>query len=152
MHGNDNPVKIVVVSNDFIMPDFLENMLDPQRFVLESINSNPESIAGIPKAAPDIFVVDSANSGGDVLETCRKIRDYSEMPILVLATHHKPGLVEQVLDAGADEYLIKPISGNILAAHLNTLTRRARAEKDAAASSITHVDCGRNHRSRLLTY
>jgi DNA-binding response OmpR family regulator len=41
-----------------------------------------------------------------------------------------------VLDAGADEYLIKPVSGTILAAHLNTLARRARAERKSALSMV----------------
>jgi DNA-binding response OmpR family regulator len=41
------------------------------------------------------------------------------------------GLIEEALNAGADEYLTKPISENILIAHLNTLSRRSREEKDA---------------------
>ena len=151
MLGNEYPVKIIVVSDDNLMLDLLENMLDPHRFVLETIDSNPKSFAGIRKTSPDVFVVDSKNSGGDVLNICQNIRDYSGMPILVLATHHKPESVEEVLDAGADEFLVKPVSANILVAYLNTLTRRARAEKEAAYS-IANGDDGKNQQARLLAY
>ena len=151
MPGNDNLVKIVVVSNDLIMPDFLENMLDPQRFVLETVNPNPKSIARIRKVYPDIVVVDSTESEGDISRICLNIRNYSGTPILVLIADHKPELVEQILDAGADDILIKPVSGSILVAYLNTLTRRARAE-NYAALSIVNGDDGKGQQARLLTY
>ena len=151
MPGNDNLVKIVIVSNDHILLDYLENILDPRMFVLETINPNPKSIAGIRKVNPDIFVIDSTDSGVDVLSTCRNIRNYCGIPILVLAADHKSDLVEQVLDAGADEFLIRPISGKILVAHLNTLTRRARAETDAALSIANGCD-DKNQQARLLAY
>ena len=151
MLGNENPVKIVVVSNDLILPDCLENMLDPQKFVLETADPNSQSIVGTQKTLPDIFVVDSANAGGDVLGICQNIRFNSETPILVLGTNHKPEMVEQVLDAGADEFLIKPVSGNIMAAYLKNLTRRARAERDAALS-MENGENDKNQQARLLAY
>jgi DNA-binding response OmpR family regulator len=130
------PMKIVFIGNDSVIPDFLSASLDSQKFVLETININPEWKSGLQKADPDLFVVDDHNSGIDVTSICQNIRQFSMMPILVLAPNHKSGMVEQVLDAGADEYLIKPVSGNILAAHLNTLARRAHAEKISALSLV----------------
>jgi DNA-binding response OmpR family regulator len=126
-------------------------MLDPQRFSLQRINPNPRSIAEIRKVDPDIFVVDGSGSDEQVLVTCHNIRNYSGTPILVLAADYKPEFVEQVLDTGADEYLIRPVSESILAAYLNTLTRRARAEKDAALSFV-NPNNERGHQGRLLTY
>ena len=151
MPGNSNIVKIVVVSNDQIMSGWLENMLDPNRFVLETINPNPKTISRIRKENPDIYVVDSSVTGDDILSTCETIRHYSGTPILVLAANHEPELVEQVLDAGADEFLIKPVSGNILTAYLNTLTRRSRAEKDAALS-IAKGEDDNGQPARLSAY
>ena len=107
---NDNPVKIIIVGNNLLVPDFLESMLDSRRFVLETVNSKPNAIAGARKASPDVFLVDDMNSDQDVLNICQNIRNYSGVPILVLVAEHKPGLVEQVLDAGADDFLVKPIS------------------------------------------
>ncbi len=148
---NDNPVKIIIVGNNLLMSDFLESKLDFRRFVLETVSSNKNEIADIRKASPDVFVVDDINSNQDVLSICETIRHYSGVPILVLAADQKPGLVEQVLDAGADDFLVKPVSANVLVAHLNTLARRARAEKEAALS-IVNGDHDEPNKIGLLSY
>jgi len=148
---SEHVVKIVVISNDQIMHDSLENMLDSARFVFNSIKPLPESIAEIRKEPPDIFLIDNLSSDDEILHTCLNIRSYFGAPILVLAADHRPELVELVLDAGADEFLLKPVSGNIMAAYLNNLARRARAEKDAALSIVDGSNQKEPH-SRLLTY
>lgn len=148
---NEQQVKIIIVGNNQLLPDFLESMLDPRRFVLETISSNPKAIANIRTASPDVFLVDDMNSDQDVLTICENIRNYSGMPILVLAADQKPGLVEKVLDAGADDFLVKPVSGGILVAHIKTLARRARAEKEAALS-IVNGDKDESNKVGLLSY
>ena len=148
---NEKQVKIIIVGNNQLLPDFLESMLDPRKFVLESVNSTRKAIANIRKASPDVFLVDDTNSDQDVLSICENIRNYSGMPILVLAADQKPGLVEQVLDAGADDFLVKPVSGGILVAHIKTLARRARAEKEAALS-IVNGDKDESNKIGLLSY
>jgi DNA-binding response OmpR family regulator len=85
------------------------------------------------------------------LNICLNIRKYSGLPILVLSVNHGPELVERVLGAGADEFLIKPVSGSILKAYINNLTRRARAENEAALTIVNGND-GKNQPSRLLAY
>ena len=146
---NDNPVKIIIVGNNPLMPDFLESMLDPRKFTLDTVNSN--AITDIRKTSPDVFLVDDLYSDHGILSICENIRYYSGVPILVLVADQKPGLVEQVLDAGADDFLVKPISGSILVAHLNTLARRARAEKEAALS-IVNGEKDESNKVGLLSY
>ena len=132
MHGNEIIVKIIVVSKDLVLHDSMEHILDSDKYTLKPIVPNRRSIADVRNLNPDIFVIDGTDSGENVLSVCQTIRTYSGKPILVLAANSKPELVEKVLDAGADEFLLKPVSGKILAAYLNNLTRRARAENDAA--------------------
>jgi len=148
---NEKQVKIIVVGNNQLLPDFLESVLDPLKFVLETVNSTSKAIANIRKSSPDVFLVDDMNSDQDVWSICENIRNYSGMPILVLAADQKPGLVEKVLDAGADDFLVKPVSGGILVAHINTLARRARAEKEAALS-IVNGDKDEPNKIGLLSY
>lgn len=151
MLSNDKTVKIIIVGKNPLLPDFLESMLDSRKFVLETVNSNPDAIADIRKISPDVFLVDDTNSSQDVLSICENIRHYSGMPILVLAADQKPGLVEKVLDAGADDFLVKPVSGSMLVAHLKTLARRARAEKEAALS-IVNGESDELNKVGLLSY
>jgi DNA-binding response OmpR family regulator len=151
MHSNDNPIKILVISRNPLMADFLESVLDPKKYQVSMINPTPEEIANTRRVSPDLFVIDELDSKMDVLKVCEKIRQYSGMPIMVLSSVRKAGMVEQVLDAGADEYLTKPVPGNLMIAHLNTLARRAKAEKDAALSMVQgeSESCGQ---LGLLTY
>ena len=151
MHGNEIIVKIIVVSKDLVLHDSMEHILDSDKYTLKPIVPNRRSIADVRNLDPDIFVIDGTDSGENVLSVCQTIRTYSGKPILVLAANSKPELVEKVLDAGADEFLLKPVSGKILAAYLNNLTRRERAENDAA-QILTSGNDGQTQSSRLLTY
>ena len=151
MLGDEKIVKIIVVSKDLVLHDSMEHMLDSDKYSLIPVVPNHKSIAGVRKLNPDIFVIDGTESGDNVLSVCQTIRTYSGKPILVLAANTKPELVEKVLDSGADEFLLKPVSGKILAAYLNNLSRRERAENDAALI-LTSGNDEQPQSTRLLTY
>jgi DNA-binding response OmpR family regulator len=61
-----------------------------------------------------------------MLQTIRKI---SSAPLLVLSTFDQPNIVARTLDCGADDFLTKPVSVDVLMASINKLTRRARSNK-----------------------
>jgi DNA-binding response OmpR family regulator len=69
--------------------------------------------------------------GMDGRQVCKAIRQFSEIPILVLSALSKPETVARVLDEGADDYLIKPVSSDTLIAHLNSLIRRTQGRRIA---------------------
>ena len=58
-----------------------------------------------------------------------EIRKFSSVPVLILSVIDNPGLVARALDAGADDYLIKPAARNMLIAHINNLVRRNVSNK-----------------------
>jgi len=60
----------------------------------------------------------------DGWQVCRSVRAFSNVPILILSAINDPGMVASALDAGADDYLVKPVPSAILVAHLNKLIRR----------------------------
>ena len=59
-------------------------------------------------------------------QVSKAVREFSKVPILILSALDSPGLVAAALDAGADDYLIKPVPSNVLVAHINNLVRRNR--------------------------
>lgn len=132
MLGTETPIRIVVVGDDSLTTEHLQTILDPRKFTVESVDPAPESIAAVRKSNPDLFVVDDSDGVAGLQSVCQTIRQYSCMPILVLSAYHSPNVIERVLDAGADDFLSKPVSGSVLMARLNTLARRALAERDAA--------------------
>ncbi len=78
-------------------------------------------------------MLDPASPDLDGWQICKTIRGISKLPILLISAINTPGIVTQALDQGADDYLVKPVPSNVLIAHLNKLTRRARAEIQASA-------------------
>jgi DNA-binding response OmpR family regulator len=127
--------KVLVIDDDDAMTDLVRMVLESQSFEVHTVNSGPEGIQATQQINPDIIILDLIMPDMDGWEVCKKIREFSHTPILVLSVINKPGMVERALDKGADDYLIKPVSSSSLIARLNTLIRRARAEQQAADSS-----------------
>ena len=151
MFNIENPIKIIVVSPDILMVEYLQTILDASKFIVNPAKPTPEGVAATRRVNPALYLIDDTGDAAAILSTCQIIRQYSCMPIMVLSSQRKTGLVEQILDAGADEFLLKPVPGSVLIAHLNTLARRVLAERDAALS-IVRGETETNKYLGLLTY
>ena len=137
MEGQEEyvPTSVLVIDDDAVMTEFLKDILEQRDFQVLTAHSSDEGMETIRRSNPDIVVLDLYLPETDGWQICRSIREFSPVPILVLSALNKPGTVAEALDEGADDYLIKPVPGGILVAHLNNLTRRARAEREAASRS-----------------
>jgi two-component system, OmpR family, KDP operon response regulator KdpE len=129
------PTSVLVIDDDAMMSELLKEILEQKDFQVLSAHSIKEGVETIRRSNPDIVVLDLYLPETDGWQICRSIREFSLIPILVLSALNKPGTVAEALNEGADDYLVKPVPGGILFAHLNNLTRRARAEREAAARS-----------------
>ncbi len=125
---------VLVIDDDSAMTDLLKLMLKQESFDVIATNSGREGIAAARQKNPNVIILDLLMPGEDGWQICETIREFSQVPILVLSALNSPGLVTKALDAGADDVLIKPVSMGMLIAHLNKLTRRARAEMDAVST------------------
>lgn len=121
----------MVINDDQSVADDLTLTLDPNKFHIHSTSSLFIGQEEITQQNPDVVIIESQNLQGDSFQICRKLREYCQVPILVMSIFEKPGIIEEALNAGADEYLLKPVPANVLAAYLNTFARRSRAEKEA---------------------
>ncbi len=119
--------KVLVIDDDTAMTDLFKLTLGPKGFDVITTNSAADGIAAIKHQHPDVVVLDLLMPGEDGWETCASIREFSNVPILVLSALSSPGLTTRILDAGADDYLIKPVSTRMLIAQINKLCRRSSA-------------------------
>jgi DNA-binding response OmpR family regulator len=117
--------KVLVIDDDTAMTDLFKLTLGPKGFDVITANSAADGIAAIKQHHPDVVVLDLLMPGEDGWETCGSIRKFSNVPILVLSALSSPGLTTRLLDAGADDYLIKPVSTRMLIAQINKLCRRS---------------------------
>lgn len=123
---NGKPKKVLIIDDDLALCESLKLMLDPKEFIVASASNGAEGIQLCQEWQPDVIVLDLLMPEMDGWEVAARIRAFSDVPIIVLSAVSKPELVAKALDEGIDEYLIKPVPGTVLAAHLKRLTRRAQ--------------------------
>ncbi|MCK4727182.1 MAG: response regulator [Anaerolineales bacterium] len=129
---------VLIIDGDASMTEMLRLILEPNDFNIFAENSGPAGIEAAQRLDPDIIILDLLMQGMDGWDICHKIREFSNVPILVLSAVNKPGYVARALDNGADDYLLKPMPSNVLIAHLKKLTRRAKAERSGADRSFKY--------------
>ncbi len=130
--------KVLIIDDDIAMTELMRLMLNRESFDVITASSGEDGIEAVKRHRPDVIVLDLLMPGEDGWHICKKIRKNSQVPIMILSALNMPGLATRVFDAGADEFLIKPVSAGVLVAYLRKLTRRARAELDALAARSTN--------------
>ncbi|MEW6567493.1 MAG: response regulator transcription factor [Chloroflexota bacterium] len=128
-------IEILLIDDDPDLALTLRSMLRGQDIQIRPVYSGEEGISACRLSAPDVVILDLLMPGVDGREVCREIRRFSDVPILILSALGAPGSVARALDAGADDYLIKPVHASLLASRLRTLVRRhALAERKEQAA------------------
>jgi DNA-binding response OmpR family regulator len=128
-------MKVLVIDDDPGMTELLCLLLKPATSEVYIANTGQDGLALMQAYSPDIIVLDLMMPEMDGYEVCQSIRSNSKVPILILSALDMPGMVSKALDAGADDYLIKPVTSSILIAHLNNLLRRANSKTRPVAYS-----------------
>lgn len=122
---SNRPVRILVIDDDIGMTELLALLLAPATTDILMANTGRDGILLVQSRQPDIIILDLMMPEMNGWVVCKRIREFSDAPILILTALDSPGAIAQALDYGADDYLIKPVSSGTLIAHLNNLLRRA---------------------------
>lgn len=126
-------MNILVIDDDPAMTELLKILLQATSAHVIAAHSGVEGIALTRQLKPEIVVLDLMMPEMDGWQVCTSIREFSEVPILVLSALDHPGMVAAALDAGADDYLIKPVSSGMLIAHLQNLLKRTHSLQNLTA-------------------
>jgi DNA-binding response OmpR family regulator len=119
------PIKVLAIDDDPAMTELLNLLLKSHGYDALTANTGEEGVRLIREQFPDVVILDLMMPGMDGWQVCTQVRSFSNVPILIFSALDSPGMVASALDAGADDYLVKPVPSGVLIAHLNTLTRRA---------------------------
>lgn len=115
---------ILVVEDDIGIADTLRRGLIFEGYRVTMVHDGREALAAAREQPPDLVVLDWMLPGLDGLEVCKRLRAASDLPILILTA--KDSIPDRVtgLDAGADDYLVKPFAFDELLARIRALLRR----------------------------
>ncbi len=129
-------IEVLLIDDDPDLSTMLRTLLRGQDFQIKAVYSSVEGIESCrdPDSQPDVVILDLLMPEVDGWEVCERIRSFSDVPILILSALGSPGSVARALDAGADDYLIKPVHASLLASRLRTLVRRRALNPNMAAA------------------
>ena len=119
------PTRLLVVDDDRAVRESLRRALTLEGYEVDLAEDGADGLAHVAGASPDAVVLDVAMPGVDGLEMCRRLRhDGNSLPVLMLTARESVSDRVAGLDAGADDYLVKPFALEELLARLRALLRR----------------------------
>ena len=119
-------MRILVVDDDRAVRDALRRVLALASYDVDCAADGDEALEQLSRVAPDAVVLDIGMPGIDGLDVCRRLRENgNRVPILLLTARVEVADRVAGLDAGADDYLVKPFDIEELKARLRALMRRA---------------------------
>src|SRR5215470_4390247 len=137
-------MKILIVDDEQAIRDALGRKLRREGFEVILCGDGLEGLRGFHAERPDVVILDIVMPGGmDGLTVCRRIREVADTPIMMLSAQAvtEEDVIEG-LNAGADEYLTKPVRLNEFIARVNALLRR---------SQITSADSDQGYNDGYLS-
>lgn len=128
---------VLTIDDDPAITELLSVILKAHNFEVLAANSGEEGLSAIKEKSPRLVLLDLMMPDMDGWQVCKAIRAFSNVPILVLSALDDPAIVASILDAGADDYLVKPVPSAVLVAHLNKLDRRTGTLHSSAPDGRT---------------
>jgi two-component system, OmpR family, KDP operon response regulator KdpE len=120
----ESGLRVLVVDDERSIRRFLKASLGSQFVILEATNGI-EALAAVASEHPDIILLDLGLPDLDGVEVTRRLREWTQIPIIIVSVREQEQDKIAALDAGADDYLTKPFGVGELMARLRVALRRS---------------------------
>jgi two-component system response regulator MprA len=125
---------ILVVDDDAPIRRMLERTLAASGYRVDTVSDGGSALAAIERSVPDLVILDLGLPGMDGVGVCRRIRARGlATPILLLTARDAVSSRVEALDAGGDDYVVKPFDVDELHARIRALLRRGREPAEVLA-------------------
>lgn len=128
----ENSKLFLVAEDDKQIRSFIRFSLKTQNYLSVEASNGKEAMASIVADNPDVMILDLGLPDMDGLDIIKKVRSFSDMPIIVVSARDQDREKVEALDAGADDYLTKPFSVNELLARIRVILRHITSENETA--------------------
>lgn len=124
--------RILVIDDDPAVTNLLKRGLTYEGFAVDTAGSGEAGLALAREQMPDLVILDIMMPGIDGLEVLRRLRAVdAQLPVLFLTARDAPKDQVEGLEKGADDYVVKPFTFEILLARVRALLRRQHADQPA---------------------
>ncbi|GAC1605705.1 MAG: response regulator [Acidimicrobiales bacterium] len=131
-------VRLLVIDDERAVLRALATGLRARGYTVETASTGMDGLSKVALEGPDVIVLDLGLPDIDGVEVCRRIREWTETPIVVLSADGAESRKVEALDLGADDFITKPFGMPELEARLRVALRhRARPASDPDSSVVT---------------
>lgn len=123
-------MRILVVDDDPQISGLLKRGLSYEGYSVDTAGDGLETLAKVREKEPDLVILDIMMPGMDGIEVARRLRQGSNIPILMLTARGMVADKVEGLNAGADDYLVKPFEFDELLARVKALLRRGQPQHE----------------------
>ena len=135
---NDKPTALVIDDEPQIRK-LLRVVLEQEHYRALESESGRHGLSEIALRRPDVVLLDLALPDMEGVELLKRVRQWSQVPVLILSVKDSPEDKVAALDAGADDYVTKPFEATELLARLRAIQRRAPAGTESSRFEAGHV-------------
>jgi two-component system, OmpR family, response regulator MtrA len=131
--------RVLLVEDDARIRQALGLALTDAGYDTMEAATGEQALLRLASAEVELVVLDLMLPGVDGLTVCRTVRASSDLPIIIITARSDTSEVIEGLEAGADDYMTKPVVASELAARIRALLRRRRSPQPAAPTSTAQV-------------
>ena len=125
-----NKPQILIIEDDNAIGNLISTTLETQHYQYRRAKNGASGVLEAASCRPDVILLDLGLPDMDGVDIIKKVRTWSNTPIIVISARSEDHDKVEALDAGADDYLVKPINVNELVLRINALLRRAQMVAD----------------------
>ncbi|MCZ7543312.1 MAG: response regulator [Anaerolineae bacterium] len=129
-------IRVLVVDDDRAIRRFLRTALGAHGYVVFEAENGQQALRDVVAHRPDVIILDLGLPDLEGVDVTRRLREWSQVPIIILSVREYEEDKIAALDAGADDYLTKPFGVGELMARLRVALRHAISQVDDAAQFV----------------
>ena len=119
-----SPIRILIVEDEKQIARFLELELQHEGYTVDIVYDGRDGLRAVEQSEPDLVLLDVMLPGINGMELCRRIRQFSEVPIIMLTAKDETTDKVMGLDLGANDYMTKPFEIEELLARIRAALRK----------------------------
>jgi two-component system KDP operon response regulator KdpE len=145
-----NVPRVLVVDDEKAIQRFLKNALSSAEFSVHLAGSGKEALAAAVAIRPDLIILDLGLPDMDGVEVLRRLREWTQVPIIILSVRDREDEKVTALDSGADDYLTKPFGIGELLARMRVALRKSIQQSPEPVYRVDGLEVDLEHRRVLV--
>jgi|SRR5579859_2911667 len=142
--------RVLIVDDEPGLRELVRINLEHEGFAVIQAENGTQCLAAVRDQHPDLVILDVMMPDMDGWETCRRLREFSQIPVLMLTARVQSQDIVAGLDSGADDYLLKPFNMDELSARVRALLRRVPSPNRPVQAGAGEIQIDKQKREVLV--